>query len=46
MTPKLLAAAFDPRRLREAGMRWNDNVKVCGGKEAMAQPETKTKKKK
>ena len=30
----------------KAGMRWNDNANVCGGKEAMAQPETKTKKKK
>ena len=29
----------------KAGMRWNDNANVCGGKEARAQPETKTKKK-
>jgi hypothetical protein len=30
----------------KAGMQWNDNANVCGGKEGMAKPEAKAKKKK
>ena len=30
----------------KAGMHWNDNANVCGGKEAMGKPEDKSKKKK
>jgi hypothetical protein len=27
-----------------AGMQWNDNANVCGGKEASAKPEAKPEK--
>jgi hypothetical protein len=31
---------------QKAGMHWNDNANVCGGKETMTKPEDKSKKKK
>jgi hypothetical protein len=30
----------------KAGMQWNDSANVCGGKESMAKPGAKSKKKK
>jgi len=33
------------RIAEKAGMQWNDNANVCGGKKAMGKPEEKSKKK-
>jgi len=30
----------------KAGMHWNDNANVCGGKQAMGKPDAQAKKKK
>jgi hypothetical protein len=31
---------------KKAGMQWNDNANVCGGKEAATKPEAKPEKSK
>jgi hypothetical protein len=45
------AAEITPQPLtradcEKAGMQWNDNANVCGGKQAMGKPDAQAKKKK